>query len=365
MSDRPPQASWYKTAFPPETWPDVFSCITRRDIVSSQLACKKFHGVITTMKELPMRPRTAVSVCGTVEVRAVSGAEEVIVEERARRQRGEDEASTAATISALEAAYRSLDMYFCVVSLFLWLNLTEEFVDALPDAFPRLRDITELKIAYPWWHSPISFEVLRKLRAQLPQLQHFGIENSHGGFDWSIMREEWFLSIPKFSMRFGEVYRPIGFPEEEDRIMQYIFEFSNLPRSASKHVDLSQVCVSDGFLRTLVGRCLETTNKLTVILECSEDTPKPLRFTAPGFEETAVEQRRGTSFRYEHAATGMTMLSEPYKFFVTNVPNELFNREGQVQDVCHLREVYRDAFHRGDPSLLGTAGVWPLPEHSQ
>lgn len=131
--------------------------------------------------------------------------------------------------------------------------MTEEFVDALPDAFPRLRDITELKIAYPWWHSPISFEVLRKLRAQLPQLQHFGIENSHGGFDWSIMREEWFLSIPKFSMRFGEVYRPIGFPEEEDRIMQYIFEFSNLPRSASKHVDLSQVCVSDGFLRTLVG----------------------------------------------------------------------------------------------------------------
>lgn len=78
-----------------------------------------------------------------------------------------------------------------------------------------------------------------------------------------------------------------------------------------------------------------------------------------------MEQRRGTSFRYEHAATGMTMLSEPYKFFVTNVPNELFNREGQVQDVCHLREVYRDAFHRGDPSLLGTAGVWPLPEHSQ
>lgn len=97
------------------------------------------------------------------------------------------------------------------------------------------------------WCVPFPLESLRTLCAQLQQLEHFAIE-----IHWPMLREQWFLSVPKFSLQISDDLRPFVWPVDEDRLMQYLFDFSELDDSTSKYVDLTEVSVSDGFLLSLV-----------------------------------------------------------------------------------------------------------------
>lgn len=139
---------------------------------------------------------------------------------------------------------------FAVSSVILDMTLTDKFVDDLLGSFPRLRDATQL-IVRNWGHAPIPLDVLEKLCAVLPHLQHLEICDFPAVFNWALLQERWFLAVPKFSLCFGEVYRPV-LPYHEALIMQYLFDFDSLPESATKYVDFGLVHVSSDFLHRLV-----------------------------------------------------------------------------------------------------------------
>lgn len=70
-----------------------------------------------------------------------------------------------------------------------------------------------------------------------------------------------------------------------------------------------------------------------------------------GFEETVCENDGLTRFRHDHRETRTMFISQPWNFFITNVPDENANRHGQPQDAVDLRLAYREAFRRGDTVL--------------
>ncbi|KAH7671563.1 hypothetical protein AAVH_42637, partial [Aphelenchoides avenae] len=266
---RSPRVSQFETPLSPEVCADVFRCISRHQLEATQLSCKKFdkilsdgdHKIKDGLHGFARRIRTAVTVDSLSAV-----------------------GNGRTAITALEDVSRSWDMNLCVVSLTFdlsedpisFLLITEQLVDALLDSFPQLCGVSELKIVNPWC-VPFPLESLRTLCAQLQQLEHFAIE-----IHWPMLREQWFLSVPKFSLQISDDLRPFVWPVDEDRLMQYLFDFSELDDSTSKYVDLTEVSVSDGFLLSLVENFVQTRNKLTVILGCSEFTAKPLRFN--GYE---------------------------------------------------------------------------------